>query len=61
MADKPNRISYKELKLQLDEVLAKLQHEGTDIDEAIKLHEQGRELISKMEKYLENAAGKIKK
>ena len=49
--------SYQELKAELDEILEKLQHEDTDIDEAMKLHKQGKETVKKSELYL-NKPGK---
>ena len=53
--------SYRDLKAQLDEVLVKLQAEDIDIDEAIKLHDQGQELIKQLEVYLGSVSDKISK
>lgn len=51
--------NYQNLKIQLDDILSKLQSEGIDIDEAIKLHEQGQKLISELEKYLNKTRHKF--
>ncbi|MCA9334160.1 exodeoxyribonuclease VII small subunit [Candidatus Saccharibacteria bacterium] len=53
--------SYRELKGQLDEVLARLQQDDIDIDEAMKLHEQGTKLVAELETYLKTAENKITK
>lgn len=53
--------SYRELKEQLDEVLARLQQDDIDIDEAMKLHEQGTKLVAELETYLKTAENKITK
>jgi len=53
--------SYRNLKLQLDEILARLQAEDIDIDEAIKLHGQGQKLIEQLEVYLGSVSDKISK
>lgn len=45
--------NYQTLKHQLDEIIASLQDEQLDIDEAIKLHEQGQKVIVQLEKYLD--------
>ncbi len=44
--------SYQQLKQELEQVLGQLQHEETDIDEAVKLHKQGQEVIKKLDQYL---------
>lgn len=59
MAD--TKESYKNLKSQLDDVLAQLQDESLDIDEAVILHEKGQKLIDQLEKYLDGTSAKIKK
>lgn len=51
-------LTYRQLKDQLDEVLNKLQHEDTDIDEALILHKKGQELLKELEVYLGKAAKK---
>ncbi len=58
MSDKQ---SYQRLKSQLDNVLNRLQAEDVDIDEAVKLHEQGQQLVKQLEKYLEATSLKITK
>lgn len=53
--------SYRDLKTELDEVMAKLQDSELDIDEATKLHEKGVGLVAELEKYLKQAEVKIEK
>lgn len=54
---KPNdKRSYKELKQALDEVLQKLQHEDTEVDEAVKLHAEGQEILKQLDEYLQHIA-----
>lgn len=48
--------SYQELKQELDRVMAELQHEDTDIEQAIVLHKQATELLKQLERYLANVA-----
>ncbi|HSD55607.1 MAG TPA: exodeoxyribonuclease VII small subunit [Candidatus Saccharimonadales bacterium] len=52
---------YQTLSIELDEVLAKLQQPGVRVDEAVKLYEQGLELIELLEKHLQQAENKIEK
>ena len=48
--------SYQELKTELDNILAELQHEDTDIDKAVELHKQGRKVLKELETYLQKIA-----
>lgn len=50
---------YQSLNLALETVLAKLQQPDVSIDEAVKLYEQGLELIEVLELQLEQAENKI--
>jgi exodeoxyribonuclease VII small subunit len=52
---------YQALSIELDEVLAKLQQPGVRVDDAVKLYEQGLELIELLEKHLQQAENKIEK
>jgi len=49
------------MKLELDEVVAKMQDETLDIDEATMLHEQGMKLVKELESYLKTAELTINK
>ncbi len=51
--------SYKSLKSELDAVMAELQNEDLDVDEALKLYRRGQELIQKLEEYLKTAENKL--
>lgn len=57
MSDAP----YAELKHKLDNIVSQLQSSETDIDEAMKLHEQGTLLIEKLQKLLSEKENKVKK
>jgi exodeoxyribonuclease VII small subunit len=50
---------YQTLELELDEVLAKLQQPGIQVDEAVSLYEKGLQLINQLEKHLQQAENKI--
>ncbi len=50
--------SYQELKLSLDAILSQLQHEDTDIDTAITLHQQGQSILNDLQTYLKRVAEK---
>jgi exodeoxyribonuclease VII small subunit len=52
---------YQALSLELDEVLAKLQQPNVQVDEAVKLYEQGLKLIEQLETHLAEAENKIEK
>lgn len=51
---------YQALKTELDEVMARLQAESLDVDEALKLYERGLTLVKELEAYLETAENTIK-
>lgn len=51
--------SYRELEEQLAAVLAQLQSDTIDVDEALKLHEQGSKLLAALEAHLAAAAHHI--
>ncbi len=53
--------SYKELKAELDRILAALQHPDTDVDEALELHKQGQKALDALEKYLAGVTKKVAK
>lgn len=53
--------TYKQLQAELDDVLEGIQSEELDVEEAIKLYEQGEKLIRELETYLKTAENKIKK
>jgi exodeoxyribonuclease VII small subunit len=52
---------YQTVNQRLEEVLAKLQAPDVQVDEAMKLYEEGLELVGKLEKHLEQAENKIEK
>ena len=52
---------YQTLNAELDGVLAKLQDPDVEVDEAVKLYEQGTQLIAQLEKHLKQAENKLTK
>lgn len=53
--------TYQTVHAQLDAVLAKLQDPDVEVDEAIKLYEQGTKLIAQLETHLQKAENKLSK
>lgn len=47
--------SYQELREELEAIIAKLQDESVDIDQALSLYEAANELAGKLEEYLNTA------
>lgn len=54
-----NQASYRELSDELDEILASLQNNELDIDQATKLYEQGTKITTKLQQYLQSAENKV--
>ena len=50
---------YQTLNAELEAVLAKLQHPDVQVDEAVKLYEQGLTLIAALEAHLKQAENRI--
>jgi exodeoxyribonuclease VII small subunit len=46
---------------ELEGILAHLQSEDIQLDEALKLHETGKKLIAEIEDYLRHAENEVKK
>jgi exodeoxyribonuclease VII small subunit len=57
MARQPN--NYKAMTQELQVLLADMQAEDLDVDDAIKKYERGQQLITELEEYLETAENKI--
>ncbi len=53
--------NYKALSNELDEVLAKLQSDDLDVDQAVALYERGMKLAKELEAYLKDAKNKVTK
>lgn len=54
-------VNYQTLSAELDGVLAKLQDPDIQVDDAVKLYEQGLKLVSELEKHLKKAENKLTK
>jgi exodeoxyribonuclease VII small subunit len=61
MTKKAAAADYQTLSQQLEEVLADLQRPDVQVDEAVKLYEQGLALAAELEKHLQEAENKIEK
>lgn len=55
------KADYQTLRAELDEVMAKLQADNLDVDEAIKLYERGLTLVKDLENYLKTAENTVQK
>ncbi len=51
--------SYAELQAELDHILAELQRDDLDVDDAIRYYQQGMALVRQLEAYLKTAQTKI--
>jgi exodeoxyribonuclease VII small subunit len=51
--------TFRELSDQLEAILAQLQADEVDVDAALKLHEQGSQLLDQLEKRLASAEHKV--
>lgn len=54
-------VNYQELSAELDTILAQLQTDDFDIDEAITLYERGIKISKELESYLKTAQNKVTK
>lgn len=54
-------INYQKLSSELDTILAQLQTNDLDIDDAIKLYERGIVISKELEAYLKTAQNKVTK
>jgi exodeoxyribonuclease VII small subunit len=61
MTAKSPEEDYQTLSHDLETVLAQLQQPDVQVDEAVKLYEQGLALAAKLEKHLQTAENKIQK
>lgn len=55
------KTDYKSLNEELDTLLAKLQSDDLDVDEAVSLYERGMTIIAELEAYLTDAENKVAK
>ncbi len=52
-------IDYKKLNARLDEILYAMQSSDITVDEAVKLHTEGLEIVKKLQAYLEDTEAHI--
>lgn len=53
--------TYQSLSQELDDVMARLQREDIDVDEAIELYTRGMELVRELQAYLKAAKNTVEK
>jgi exodeoxyribonuclease VII small subunit len=53
------KIDYQTLSAELDAIMAELQKDNVDVDDALKHYERGLELVKQLETYLQSAENKI--
>ena len=53
------KIDYQTLSAELDAIMAELQKDNLDVDDALKHYERGLELVKQLESYLTTAENKI--
>lgn len=58
---KLDSFDYTAKTTELETVLEKLQSKDVSLDEAVKLHEQGRVLVAELENFLKHAENTVKK
>lgn len=51
--------SYEALKSELDSVMAELQREDLDVDQALKAYQRGLELLQQLEAYLRTVENQV--
>lgn len=54
-------VNYRALSEELEEIVAAMQQDDIDIDEAMVKYERGQELIGLLETYLKSSENKIEK
>lgn len=57
MAKEPK--TYGELMTELDDVMAKLQEDGLDVDDAVDLYQRGLKLTDRLTTYLTESENKL--
>lgn len=58
---KDSQPNYETLTAELDSVMAELQRDDLDVDQAIAQYERGLTLVKELEAYLKTAENKVKK
>jgi len=58
---KNSEVNYRDLKVELENILVSLQSDSIDVDESLIKYERGREIINQLTDYLKNAENTITK
>jgi exodeoxyribonuclease VII small subunit len=61
MAEPSEKLNYRDLKDELDQVMQQLQDSELDVDQALVLYQRGQEIIKQLDAYLKTAENTIKK
>lgn len=59
MANAKTQPSYQDMNDELETIIADLQREDTDVDQAVKQYKRGLELIQQLEKHLKTAENTV--
>jgi exodeoxyribonuclease VII small subunit len=59
MAKNKPAANYQTLNDELETIIAELQREDIDVDEALKHYERGLELVKQLQAYLKTAENKV--
>lgn len=51
--------TYRDLMAKLDDIMAKLQDDSLDVDDAVDLYEQGLKVTDQLTKYLTESENKL--
>lgn len=55
MSARSKPVDYQTLSLELDTILSQLQQSDISVDQAVKLYEQGLQVVTQLETYVANA------
>lgn len=56
---KPSKPNYEQLQAELDTIMAELQRDDLDVDQALQHYQRGLELVRQLETYLKTAENKV--
>jgi exodeoxyribonuclease VII small subunit len=52
-------LDYQALQAELEVIIQNLQHDDTDVDEAVKQYQRGLEIVTELEAYLKTAENTV--
>ena len=57
---KTSKVNYQALRDELESVMAQLQAEELDVDQALSLYQRGLELVQQLDSYLKTAENTVR-